>query len=76
MSCAAYCGKGTPLARGGRRYRPCKRPAAEDGVRFQRITNLRTSYDRELHFCSQHAAQFDLAELGKGFPPRTTSDER
>lgn len=72
--CDAYAGKGEPLARGGRRYRPCKRPATTERTRSE--GHWGGTVERTYALCGQHAAQWDKAERGMGYPPRLSSDER
>jgi hypothetical protein len=74
VACSCYVGRGVPLARGGRRYRSCKRPPTTQRARTE--VTLNSEYERVYWLCSQHAAQWDKAERGEGYMPRLTSDER
>lgn len=73
-SCDVYVGKGQPLARGGRRYRPCKRAATTERMRTE--GHWGGPVERVYALCGQHAAQWDAALLGAAYWPRTSSDDR
>lgn len=72
--CQAYVhgSGGMPLAHGGRRHRNCKRPATTS--RSQPEGHWSGAVLRTYDFCGQHAAQWDRAERGEGFPPNLRCD--